>query len=82
MCVKEKPCLSFVIWFQAVSTVLFFYGPLPYIVEEAAQKNVSVAAAGLLASSYNYAALFLGMCNGPLSVRFGRKRLLIFGILL
>lgn len=32
MCVKEKPCLSFVIWFQAASTVLFFYGPIPFII--------------------------------------------------
>ena len=80
MCIKEKPGLSFVIWFQAVSTVLFFMGPIPIIIEEAKQKGVSVAWAGLIASLYNYSSLLLGMCIGPISVRFGRKRLMVFGI--
>lgn len=81
MCIKEKPCLSFAIWFQAVSAVIFFYHPLPFIVEESEEKGISVALAGVLASSYNYAPLILGWFAGPLSVRFGRKRLLVFGII-
>ena len=81
MCVREKPCLSIAIWFQAISTVTFFYGSIPFLIEESESKNVSVAAAGLIASCYNYPSLLLGMCIGPISVRFGRKRLLIFGLI-
>ena len=39
-----------------------------------------MAWAGLIASLYNYPSLLLGPCIGPISVRFGRKRLMIFGI--
>ena len=70
------------IWTQTFSTVCFFYGPIPFLLEEGREKGISVYETGLLASSYNYPAIVLGFFLGPISLKFGRKRLLVFSIIM
>ncbi len=81
MCIKGECVLSFTISVQLVITALLYHIPTPFIVEEGRSKGVSAGLSGFVIAVASAPSLFLGLCTGRLALRFGRKRLLIYAIL-
>ena len=81
MCIKGKALLSFTISIQLIITAMLYHAATPFIIEEGRSKGVSAGLSGLIISVASAPSLLLGFCTGPLAVKFGRRRLLIYSIL-
>ena len=82
MCIHGKRVLSLAISIQTVVTALLYHGSTPFILEEGKAREISAGFSGLIISITSATSLVLGFCTGNLAIRFGRRRLLIFCILM